>query len=333
MNRKFKKCLITGISGSGGSYLAEYILSKTTNLKLYGLYKNKNKLNIINSKLRKKIKFYKLNLKNFRKLKKVINTIKPDLVYHLASNADVRKSFDQPKYTIDNNYKITINLLEAIKHSKIKPLIIMCSTSEVYGIVSKKDIPIKENQKFNPASPYALSKIYQDLLSQLYCKVYKQNIIITRMFSYINPKRTNLFQTSFADQIAKLEKKKSKKKYLYHGNLKSIRTFIDINDAMKAYWIVAKRGKIGEIYNIGGDTVVTVGGILKSLLNLSHSRIKTKVDKSLIRPLDVTLQIPDSKKFFKDTKWKPKTNLDKSLKSLINFRRKLNSGKKKSYNQ
>ena len=102
---------------------------------------------------------------------------------------------------------------------------------------------------------------------------------------------------------------------------------------MKAYWIVAKRGKIGEIYNIGGDTVVTVGGILKSLLNLSHSRIKTKVDKSLIRPLDVTLQIPDSKKFFKDTKWKPKTNLDKSLKSLINFRRKLNSGKKKSYNQ
>ena len=115
---------------------------------------------------------------------------------------------------IDNNYKITINLLEAIRSVKINPLIIICSTSEVYGLVNKKDIPIKESQKFNPASPYALSKIYQDLLSQIYFKVYKQKIIITRMFSYINPKRTNLFQTSFADQISKLEIKKKRRLFV-----------------------------------------------------------------------------------------------------------------------
>ena len=152
----------------------------------------------------------KVDLMNYKKIKQNINKIKPDLIYHLASNADVRKSFDEPMRIIDNNYKITINLLEAIRSSKINPLIIICSTSEVYGLVNKKDIPIKESQKFNPASPYALSKIYQDLLSQIYFKVYKQKIIITRMFSYINPKRTNLFQTSFADQISKLEIKNKK---------------------------------------------------------------------------------------------------------------------------
>ena len=160
--------------------------------------------------LEKKSDFMKVDLMNYKKIKQNINKIKPDLIYHLASNADVRKSFDEPMRIIDNNYKITINLLEAIRSSKINPLIIICSTSEVYGLVNKKDIPIKESQKFNPASPYALSKIYQDLLSQIYFKVYKQKIIITRMFSYINPKRTNLFQTSFADQISKLEIKNKK---------------------------------------------------------------------------------------------------------------------------
>ena len=150
------------------------------------------------------------------------------------------------------------------------------------------------------------------------------------MFSYINPKRTNLFQTSFADQISKLEIKNKKGGYLYHGNLKSIRTFISITDAMRAYWLVSKNGKLGEIYNIGGNSVVTVGRILKNLISRSKIKIKTKVDKSLIRPLDVTLQIPNSRKFIKDTKWKPKMKLNESLDDLLNYRRKINS-KKKEY--
>ena len=106
----------------------------------------------------------------------------------------------------------------------------ICSTSEVYGLVKKKDIPISEKQNFRPASPYAYSKAFQDYIAQMYSQIYKQNIIITRMFSYVNPKRTNLFQTSFADQIAKLENRKKKNKTLFHGNLNSIRTFTDIDD-------------------------------------------------------------------------------------------------------
>ena len=144
MNRKFKKCLITGITGSGGSYLAEYISNLENKIKLYGFYRNNKKIKMINRAERKNIKFIKINLMNYEKLKLIINKIKPDLIYHLASNADVRKSFDEPMRIIDNNYKITINLLEAIRSSKINPLIIMCSTSEVYGIVDKQNVPINE---------------------------------------------------------------------------------------------------------------------------------------------------------------------------------------------
>ena len=101
-----------------------------------------------------------------------------------------------------------MNLLDAVRECTYKPLIVICSTSEVYGLVKKKDIPISEKQNFRPASPYAYSKVFQDYIAQMYSQIYNLNIIITRMFSYVNPKRTNLFQTSFADQIAKLENKK-----------------------------------------------------------------------------------------------------------------------------
>ena len=322
MNRNFKTCLITGISGSGGSYLAEYILSNNKNIKIFGFYRKLGFAKELKKKFNKRIFLIKNNLNNFKKTNSNLNKIKPDLIFHLASDADVRKSFDIPRKFILNNNNSTLNLLESVRLSKFNPLIIMCSTSEVYGLVKKSEIPIKETQIMRPASPYALSKAFQDLLSQVYVNVYKMNIIITRMFSYTNPKRINLFQSSFADQISKIEKNKIK--VLQHGNLKSIRTMIDIQDAMRAYWLTAKKGKIGNIYNIGGDEVASVGSVLKKLISLSKTNIKTKINKKLLRKVDVTLQIPSYVKFKKDTNWKPSVPLKRSLKNLLNYRRKNN---------
>ena len=299
MNRKFKRCLITGITGSGGSYLCEHILSKEEKVKIYGTYRSPGYLKYLNNKF-----------------KKILNFIKPDLIYHIASNANVRRSFDKPKEIIENNNSITINLLEAIRTSKINPLIIICSTSEVYGNVRKKDIPIKESKNINPVNPYSVSKAFQDIISQVYNKCYGLKIIITRMFSYTNARRNNLFQSSFAKQIVQIEK--GRKKILKHGNLKSIRCVIDITDAMEAYWLTAKRGRIGKIYNIGGNKIISVGNYLKELKKLSKTNIVSKLDKKLIRPIDVTLQIPSVSLFKKDVKWSPKVSFKESVKKLLN---------------
>ena len=123
-------------------------------------------------------------------------------------------------------------------------------------------------QKISPANPYAVSKTFQDLLAQVYFRSFNLRIIITRMFSYINSRRNNLFQTAFADQIVKIEKGKAK--ILRHGNLNSIRTFVDIDDAMEAYWLAAKKGKIGEVYNIGGNKTISVKQflMLKNLIKI-----------------------------------------------------------------
>tara|TARA_Y100000741_G_scaffold363493_2_gene351841 strand:- start:1560 stop:2522 length:963 start_codon:yes stop_codon:yes gene_type:complete len=312
-DRKFKKCLITGITGSGGSYLAEHILSRDKNIKIFGIYRSHGYKHLFNKN--KRVHLFKGDLRNQIRTQKIIKKIQPDLIFHLASSANVRKSFDTPYTFINNNIDITINLLESIRRLKVKPLTIICSTSEVYGLVSKKEIPIKEKQIMRPASPYAVSKSTQDLLSQVYHKNYGQNIIITRMFSYTNARRKDLFATSFANQISLIEK--GIIKILRHGNLESVRTFVDISDAMEAYWLTAKKGKIGEIYNIGGKKTIKVKDFLHELIKNSNVKIRTQLDKKLLRPTDVTLQIPDCKKFQKDTGWKLKISFKNSVKKLL----------------
>ena len=318
-NRSFKKCLITGITGSGGSYLAEHIRKRDKKIKIIGTSRKNTK--DIKNNLNKISKIKTLNLLNLNKIIKLLKVSKPDLIYHIASYADVRKSFFSPINVINNNNRITLNLLEAVRKLKINPLIIICSSSEVYGNVKLKQQPIKENQLMNPISPYAVSKSFQDLLSQVYQRSYGLRIIITRMFSYTNGRRYNLFQSSFAKQIVEIEK--GKKKTLFHGNLNSLRSIIDIDDAMEAYWLTARKGKVGEIYNIGGNKSISVKKVLDFLIIFSKKKIITKEDKNLIRVKDIKIQIPSSRKFRDHTSWRPKVSIKNSLKKLLDNERKI----------
>src|SRR3990167_9920337 len=180
--RVFKKALITGIRGSGGSYLSEYIRDNHPEVEVFGIYREN------------------CDLDNYRNVIIVLNEIKPDVIFHLASNADVRASFDHPQEVLRNNILGTCNLFEAVRRLKLDPIIQHCSTSEVYGQVDPKNVPITEDCPIQPVSPYAISKTAQDFLAQTYYRSYGLKIIITRMFAYVNPRRTNLFASSFASQ-------------------------------------------------------------------------------------------------------------------------------------
>lgn len=311
-----KNILITGVSGSGGSYLAEHILKKKNKINIIGIYRNKSNLNDYNlSKIKKKIKLEMCDLNNFKKIKKIILKYKPFIIYHLASNADVRASFINPLEIVDNNNKVTLNLLEAAKVLSFKGKIIICSTSEVYGNVKKKMQPITENSVINPINPYAVSKAFQDLLSQNYNSIYGLRIIITRMFTYLNARRDNLFAPAFAKQL--IEIKYGKKKNLYHGNLNTLRSVLDIRDAMEAYWLAGVRGKVGEVYNICGTKKISVKNFLLSMINLFNIKPNLILDQSLIRPNDISIQISNSKKFKRDTGWKEKYRFKETMRYFL----------------
>lgn len=314
-----KNILITGINGSGGSYLAEHLLKKKNIKKIFGTIRNYNslkKFNLKNLKQSKKINFLKCDLNNFNQIKILVKKHNFNYIFHLASNADVLKSFYEPRGIILNNNNCTLNLLEALRIYKSKAKILICSTSEVYGNIGTKNKKIDEKSSISPINPYAVSKTFQDLLAQNYHQIYGLNIIISRMFTYFNARRDNLFASSFADQIVKIENCKQKK--LRHGNLNSQRTILDIRDAMEAYYLAAVKGLPGEIYNIGGQYKATVGKILFKLINLSKKEIETLIDKKLLRPKDIKYQVPSSSKFISQTKWKQKYTLAQSLNYLLN---------------
>lgn len=304
------KVLITGIGGSGASYLADWILSIHPEIEVHGFSRWHS---MSNFHVHPEVKVHEVDLLDFSSIMRGLE-FQPDAVFHMASHANVRSGFDTPLSVLNNNIMGTANLLEAIKVTGLKPAFIMCSTSEVYGQVSPDEIPIKETCPCKPANPYAVSKLSQDALSYTYFLNYGIPVIRTRMFSYFNPRRKDLFATAFARQVISIEK--GEKKILRHGNLDSVRTMIDIRDACNAYWMALKCVP-GEAYNIGGETTMSVGDFLSLLKTYAKCEIVCEPDPGLMRPTDVTLQIPDCTKFKKQTGWKPVYTLEDSVRHLL----------------
>lgn len=321
-----RKVLITGISGSGGSYLAEYIAGCHPEVEVNGISRWHSTSTSSNlDAVKEQVRVHECDLMDFSAVLGVLRRVKPDAVFHIASHANVRASFINPLAVLDNNIMGTANLLEAIRAADIDPVVQICSTSEVYGQVSKEEVPIKEDQPLRPSSPYAVSKVAQDLLGLTYFRSYGMKIVRTRMFAYVNPRRADLFATSFARQVALIEAGKQEK--LLHGNLDSVRTLIDVRDAVESYWIASQKCLPGEAYNIGGTFVISVGDFLDLLKSKSKAEIVCETDPSLVRPADVTLQIPCVEKFMNATGWKPRYRPEDSVDMLLEYwRRKIKDG-------
>jgi len=139
------------------------------------------------------------------------------------------------------------------------------------------------------------------------------------MFTHTGPRRGDVFAMSFfAKQVAAAELKLSDT-IIRVGNLNSVRTFCDVRDAVRAYWIIVNKCKPGEVYNIGGTRTETIGKALEILLSFSKSKFEIKVDPKLLRPSDVTLQIPCIDKFRNETNWEPKITLEQTLKDMLDY--------------
>lgn len=320
LKRISRKVLITGISGAGGSFLAEYIVNNHPKVKVHGISRWHSATFDNLKYIRNKITVHEADLTDIASIIEVLRKVKPDAIFNLASYANVLTSFKTPTAVMYNNILGTNNLFEAVRILKINPIIQHCSTSEVYGQVDPKHVPITEDTPLRPASPYAVSKTTQDLLCWSYFIAYKLQIIRTRMFTYLNPRRTDIFASAFARQVAWIEL--GMKKELVHGNLDSVRTIIDVRDAMRAYWETIFYCQPGEVYNIGGTTIMKVGEFLKKLISLSKVPISTRLDPTLLRPADLTLQIPNVKKFITTTNWQPKYSFDESMAYLLEYWRK-----------
>lgn len=314
-DQPFKTALITGISGSGGSYLAECVAAQP-GMAVHGISRwHSTSANSNLSAIADQVVMHECDLTDFSSVARVLQDSRPDVIFHIASHANVWAGFKTPLAVMQNNVMGTHNLLEAVRLVGIDPVIQLCSTSELYGQVDPKNVPITEDCPIQPSSPYAVSKATQDMLGFAYFRSYGMKVVRTRMFAYLNPRRADLFATSFALQVARIEA--GLQDELLHGNLDSTRTLIDVRDAMDAYWAAAVKGRAGEIYNIGGETIIKVGEFLDVLKKHARTNIPSRQDPKLLRPADVTLQIPDVSKFRAETGWAPRYSFEDSVAFLL----------------
>ena len=315
---------LTGLTGFVGSHLAEYYLNK--GWEVHGLVRWRSPLDNIRHIL-PKVKLHYGDLRDLNSLIQIFNGQPFHRVHHLAAQSYVDTSFTAPADTLATNVIGTVNLLDAIRHlfgrhaSTHAPLIHICSSSEVYGQVTEKDIPITEECPLRPASPYAVSKVAEDMLGLQYWLSYGMPIVRTRMFTHTGPRRGDVFaESSFALQVARIEAGLQEGPVRV-GNLNSVRTLCDVRDACRAYDLLLENCPAGEVYNIGGEQSFTVGEILDMLIDESSIPREFEVDQARLRPSDVTLQIPNVSKFNKATRWVPTIPARETLRNLLDWHR------------
>lgn len=314
------KSLITGITGFVGSHLADLILEDQPQEEVYGIKRWRSPQDNI-SHLNGRVKLYDCDLRDLSSLINVFSQVKPDKIFHLAAQSYVPTSYVAPSDTVEVNVVGTLNLLEAVRICQLDPVIHICSSSEVYGQVTEKDIPIKEDCPLRPVSPYAVSKVGEDMMGYMYYQAYGLKTIRTRMFTHSGPRRGEVFVDSFfAQQVARIEQG-IQEPVLRVGNLESVRTFCDVRDTVRAYWLLSEHCPPGEVYNIGGATTMTIREMLDMLLEMTTypEKIEIKVDPALLRPADVTLQIPSYEKFHQATGWEPQIPYSKTLRDMLDY--------------
>jgi GDP-mannose 4,6-dehydratase len=335
-NRKRPRALITGITGMVGSHLADFLLEKT-DWDIYGMCRWRSPLDNVEHLLerankKERVRFIYGDLCDYISLQNAVEESMPDFVFHLAAQSYPLTSFTSPISTLDTNILGTERLLEALRRCVgIEPVIHVCSSSEVFGRVSRDKLPITEDCSFHPASPYAISKVGADLLGRFHAEAYHQKIVVTRMFTHTGPRRGDVFaESSFAKQIAMIEQEMIPP-VVKTGNLNSLRTWSDVRDAVRAYYMLVTINPIpGECYNIGGAYSCTVKAMLDYLVSISscQDRIAIETEQSRLRPIDADLQVPDISKFSGHTGWKPEISFEKTMQDLLGYwRDRTRSGK------
>lgn len=325
------RILITGITGQVGSQLADYVLANTS-YDVIGMMRWQepmDNLYHLTKRINRKdrISLYYADLNDYSALARMIKTVRPKFISHLAAQSYPKTSFDIPIETLQTNVIGTANLLEVIRQQReadgYDPVVHVCSSSEVYGR-AKPGVALAEDTPFHGASPYSISKIGTDYLGRFYGEAYGLRTFVTRMGTHSGPRRSDVFfESTVAKQIALIESG-YQEPIIRVGNLSSTRTFQDARDAVRAYFLLLEasaQGKIpcGEYFNIAGEEAFQLPEVIEILLGFStREDIKVVTDQERLRPIDADYQMFDNTKICAAIDWKPEIPTRQMFADLLN---------------
>lgn len=310
------RALITGVAGFAGSHLAEYLLAHT-NLEVWGTDISSNDRNI--AQFRDDLYFVVGDISESDVASTILAQARPDYVFHMAAQAFVPLSWRDPWQTIANNIRAQLSILQAMVDAGAKPRVLIIGSADEYGMIAPDELPITEATPLRPYSPYAVSKIAQDMLGYQYYASHGLPIVRVRPFNHIGPRQSPAFVTSdFAKQIAEIEAG-SREPPIHVGNLEAKRDFTDVRDMVRGYHLALEHGEVGEVYNLGTERAYSIRYVLDTLLAMSEVEIEVVPDPARLRPSDVPVVVSDCSKFRQQTGWRASIRLHESLHNILEY--------------
>ena len=305
------KALIIGGAGFVGAYLIRELSSAGAEVHATCLPFEK---------ISEKCGVHTLEIMNMEDISALLDELAPDVVYHLAAQSSVAVSWKKPQLTAQINVVGSINVLEAVRSAAKKDIrVIMIGTGEEYGFIREGACPLSEDEPLNPGNIYAATKSCQEMISRIYVRAYKMDIVMVRAFNHSGPEQSDIFVISdFCKQIAEIEKG-IREPEMAVGNLSAMRDFTDVRDVVRAYRLLADKGVAGRVYNIGRGKAVEIQFILDTALSFSEKDITVKQDPARMRASDIPLIEPDVSRIFEDTGWKAEISMEKTIRDTLDW--------------
>jgi GDP-4-dehydro-6-deoxy-D-mannose reductase len=305
------RVLITGIAGFVGRHLAHF-LAETTDSQVWGVARATETASLPAS-----VRLLHGDLSDLNTVAEMLCRVEPDVVFHLAAQAAVPVSWRDPWGTLETNIRLQVNLLQALADGRWPTRTLVVGSEAEYGAVRPEDNPIDEDTPLRPVSPYAVSKVAQDMLGLQYFLSHNVQTVRVRPFPHIGPgQRTGFSSADFAFQLAEIEAGR-REPVVRVGNLDVLRDFSDVRDVVRAYWLIIQHGTPGEVYNIGSGEARSVRSVLDGLVALSRVPIRVEIDPARFRPADVPLSVCDASRLRAATDWTPTIPFEKTLNDIL----------------
>lgn len=260
-----------------------------------------------------------IDIRDKDNLVKCLREFQPDAVLHLAALSFVPDSFASPELTFDVNFMGTLCLLQALAETGFQGQFVYVGTGDAYGRVHVDELPLKEERALRPLNPYAVSKAAGEALCFQWSQTGPFEITMARPFNHIGAGQAATFAISdFAKQIAEIAAGQ-RSPVLHVGNIEATRDFTDVADVVRAYALMLKHGKNGEIYNVCSGVERSVSTLLFSLLRLSGVAAEVLTDPARYRPSEQMRVCGSPRKIFEHTGWHPTVPVDETLLNLYHY--------------
>ena len=301
------RILTSGATGFAGRHLLRYLRKQYPDASLHGtMLTGANQL--------PDVMLHQLDLRKASAVSNLVAALQPTHVVHLAALSSPRQSFARPWPTIENNLLAQVNLLEACSLLQPQPRVLAVTSADIYDAVED---PVTESSPFLPTSPYAVSKIAQDMHALQIHLERGLPVMRARPFNFLGPGQVGGFvAVDFASQVARIEAG-LQPSVIRVGNLAARRDFTDVRDVVRAFALLLMHGEPGGVCNIASGEAPSIQTLLDLLLAMARVPIEVQVDEARFIPLDVPLKRGDSSRLRAATGWQPRITLKQSLRDVL----------------